>query len=241
MAWKNREGGDKNHTNGVHFQQNARTKAIKAFAKDKTDARSEALSARPGLAPRGSAARLAHRAPGGAGVADAECMPCPYRTPPSERNCIASSSNPTHGAPSRTRWTSGARAGSGLRMRSVAHRCRATLRTRRMNTQQVARRIASQMRFFHWELEFPDVYQGVGSGFDAVLGNPPWDIAKPVSKEFFSNLDPLYRSYGKQEALQRQTGYFGNPQRRARLAGLQRTLPGSVQLHELRGERVRRS
>ena len=25
MAWKNREGGDKNHTNGVHFKQGART------------------------------------------------------------------------------------------------------------------------------------------------------------------------------------------------------------------------
>ena len=35
MAWKNREGGDKNHTNGVHFKEGARTKAIKAFVKDK--------------------------------------------------------------------------------------------------------------------------------------------------------------------------------------------------------------
>jgi hypothetical protein len=34
MAWKNREGGDKNHTNGVHFVKEARTKAIKAFLKD---------------------------------------------------------------------------------------------------------------------------------------------------------------------------------------------------------------
>ena len=35
MAWKNREGGDKNHTNGVHFKQGARTKAIKDFVKDR--------------------------------------------------------------------------------------------------------------------------------------------------------------------------------------------------------------
>ena len=34
MAWKNREGGDKNHTNGVHFPKEARTKAIKAFVKE---------------------------------------------------------------------------------------------------------------------------------------------------------------------------------------------------------------
>ena len=35
MAWKNREGGDKNHANGVHFKQNDRTKAIKAFVEDR--------------------------------------------------------------------------------------------------------------------------------------------------------------------------------------------------------------
>ena len=35
MAWKNREGGDRNHGNGVHFEKNARTKAIKAFVKDR--------------------------------------------------------------------------------------------------------------------------------------------------------------------------------------------------------------
>ena len=34
MAWKNREGGDKSHGNGVHFEKTARTKAIKAFVKD---------------------------------------------------------------------------------------------------------------------------------------------------------------------------------------------------------------
>ena len=64
------------------------------------------------------------------------------------------------------------------------------------------------MRFFHWELEFPDVFRQTGAGFDAVLGNPPWETLQPNSMEFFSNIDPLYRSYGKQEAVQRQKTYF---------------------------------
>ena len=68
-----------------------------------------------------------------------------------------------------------------------------------------------RMQFFHWELEFPDVFGPQRFGFDAMLGNPPWDVAKPSSKEFFSNLDPLYRSYGKQEALEYQTRYFADP------------------------------
>ena len=41
-----------------------------------------------------------------------------------------------------------------------------------------------------------------------VLGNPPWETLQPVSKEFFSAIDPLYRSYGKQEALNKQKEYF---------------------------------
>ena len=52
------------------------------------------------------------------------------------------------------------------------------------------------------------MFGGGRQGFDAVLGNPPWEIAKPNSKEFFSRYDPLYRSYGQQDALRYQTDYF---------------------------------
>lgn len=79
----------------------------------------------------------------------------------------------------------------------------------------IVARLATSHRFFHWELEFPDVFlPGRGEahgGFDAVLGNPPWEIQKPNSKEWFSNIDPLYRSYGKQEAIQKQRDYFEAP------------------------------
>lgn len=44
-----------------------------------------------------------------------------------------------------------------------------------------AEALAEQYRFFHWELEFPEVFfdrfgnsQGDQAGFDAVIGNPPW-------------------------------------------------------------------
>jgi hypothetical protein len=41
--------------------------------------------------------------------------------------------------------------------------------------------------FFHWQLEFPDVFQR--GGFDVVLGNPPWDKIEMQEVEFFQNLD----------------------------------------------------
>ncbi len=44
-----------------------------------------------------------------------------------------------------------------------------------------ARDLAEEYVFFHWELEFPDVFQEKG-GFDAVIGNPPyvsnWTLSK---------------------------------------------------------------
>jgi len=75
-------------------------------------------------------------------------------------------------------------------------------------TRARVRELRGVWRFFHWELEFPDVFSGERTGFHAVAGNPPWEIQKPNSKEFFSNIDPLYRGYGKQEALSKQKQYF---------------------------------
>ncbi|MBW2119305.1 MAG: N-6 DNA methylase, partial [Deltaproteobacteria bacterium] len=68
--------------------------------------------------------------------------------------------------------------------------------------------IATKHRFFHWHLEFPEVFSnssplsinlpplaggneggGVG-GFDCVLGNPPWERIKLQEKEFFAQFNP---------------------------------------------------
>ena len=35
-----------------------------------------------------------------------------------------------------------------------------------------AQALAGEKRFFHWELEFPEAFQGEGRGFDVVIGNP---------------------------------------------------------------------
>ena len=47
---------------------------------------------------------------------------------------------------------------------------------------------ASQVHpFFHWPLEFPDVFER--GGFDVVLGNPPWDQVQLDPREFFATRD----------------------------------------------------
>lgn len=62
--------------------------------------------------------------------------------------------------------------------------------------------LAEELSFFHWELEFPDVFLSEKGGFDAVVGNPPWDKVKPESVPFFARHDPLFPTYRKQRALQ---------------------------------------
>jgi hypothetical protein len=70
------------------------------------------------------------------------------------------------------------------------------------------RQLVTDLKFFHWELEFADVFVAGKGGFDAVVGNPPWEISKPKSQEFFTRYDPIYRMRGKQEALTEQKNLF---------------------------------
>jgi len=37
-----------------------------------------------------------------------------------------------------------------------------------------AQALGREKRFFHWELEFPEAFQGENRGFDVVIGNPPY-------------------------------------------------------------------
>lgn len=56
--------------------------------------------------------------------------------------------------------------------------------------------IRERERFFHWELEFPEVFLETDRpGFDAVLGNPPWDKVLPSKHEFYGRVDALIRAF----------------------------------------------
>ncbi|MFD8213559.1 Eco57I restriction-modification methylase domain-containing protein [Streptomyces sp. NPDC059697] len=69
-------------------------------------------------------------------------------------------------------------------------------------TRTEIRRLRNQFAFFHWHLEFPEVFsvpdsgQGVSlatgwtGGFDCVVGNPPWDSVEFPEQEFFAQRAP---------------------------------------------------
>ncbi|NTW88117.1 MAG: hypothetical protein HGB26_03120, partial [Desulfobulbaceae bacterium] len=50
--------------------------------------------------------------------------------------------------------------------------------------------LAQEHAFFHWHLEFPEVFAEEKGGFDVVLGNPPWEVSQLSEGEFFASRDP---------------------------------------------------
>ena len=54
--------------------------------------------------------------------------------------------------------------------------------------QAVCIEAAEANRIFHWPLEFPAVM--ARGGFDAVVGNPPWEVSQLSDVEFFAARDP---------------------------------------------------
>ena len=77
---------------------------------------------------------------------------------------------------------------------------------------------------FHWEIEFPEVFQRTNSGFDAVVGNPPFVGGKKIStilgdvyrdwlvvfhEESNSNADLVAHFFRRAFTLIRRDGTFG--------------------------------
>lgn len=83
------------------------------------------------------------------------------------------------------RWTAESFGQSGARARiTEEHTLEAADDARR------AEAIAAEQSFFHWPLEFPEVFAGVRPGFDVVLANPPWDKLKVERHDFFQRFIP---------------------------------------------------
>lgn len=54
-----------------------------------------------------------------------------------------------------------------------------------------ARDVAGKQHFFHWELEFADVFEARG-GFDLIIGNPPWIKLGWKEQNVLADIDPRF-------------------------------------------------
>ncbi len=222
LAWE-REGGDRAHTNGVHFPKEAWNRALKAFRGDRVkpalgrwidtlgpqQLMDHALEGFQPETTHDEAVRLFEELHAFEAT-DAEAQARFYRERIQGSQALQTLREAFDRWCAAWFWPA-----DQLEHAPLPGRLHAPSEPTRALTAELLQR----HRFFHWELEFPDVFQAtagpgtaggppVHGGFDAMVGNPPWEIQKPNSKEFFSNLDPLYRTYGKQEALARQTALF---------------------------------
>lgn len=56
---------------------------------------------------------------------------------------------------------------------------------------QLVEEIAKEKRFFHWELEFADIFAD-NNGFDFILGNPPWKKVDWEEADVLGDAEPLF-------------------------------------------------
>ncbi|MBU0754434.1 MAG: cation transporting ATPase C-terminal domain-containing protein, partial [Planctomycetes bacterium] len=72
------------------------------------------------------------------------------------------------------------------------------------------KKVAQDHRFFHWHLEFPEVFSRSSVGFDCVLANPPWERIKLQEREFFSIHAPSIAGAGKASSRRALIGNLEN-------------------------------
>jgi hypothetical protein len=74
---------------------------------------------------------------------------------------------------------------------------------------QLVEELAERYHFFHWELEFADIFQ-LNGGFDLMVGNPPWIKIQWQEGDVLGDYDPLtvIRNLSASELAQRREKLF---------------------------------
>ncbi|ELA6982056.1 class I SAM-dependent DNA methyltransferase [Vibrio parahaemolyticus] len=118
---------------------------------------------------------------------------------------------------------------------------------------KVVDQLAQRQKFFHWELEFADIFaldaeSGQGGGFDLILGNPPWLKVEWQEGGVMGDFEPEFilkkLSASKLNSLREQTFEQIPELRQAYLAeyeesaGTQNFLNALVNYPELKGQQT---
>jgi hypothetical protein len=198
MAWKYREGGDKSHTNGVHYPANAHAETLKRFREAVLVPSMRSYLAGGTLFSRDVLAETLRVQDYTTGVmasltelpvADGEARALAYRDKIVLNRAVTTQRELLDRWCATWFWPLDDLSDAPLP---------STFQQAGAPSGSLQRTAAAIMPF-HWELEFSDVFTPTRRGFDAVLGNPPWENAQANPEEFFSSLDPLFRTYSRAE------------------------------------------
>ncbi len=77
---------------------------------------------------------------------------------------------------------------------------------------RIVREVSSRCRFFHWELEYTDIFRDKG-GFDLILGNPPWIKVVWSERDSLSKFRPLFavKNYSASEVTAHKDEMLADP------------------------------
>ena len=69
---------------------------------------------------------------------------------------------------------------------------------------QIARNILAGIKVVHFPVLFPEVFLGSNSGFNVIIGNPPWEKIMVKENEFFGRYFPGLRGLSQSEYLKQK-------------------------------------
>lgn len=207
MAWM-REGGDKSHTDGVHFKKEGWTKAIRAKVKD----------VKKDLIDYIDGAKLIYKVD----LSSIETVHDEAEKALAEMHSLG-----IHQSTERAERYATLRGSESFKDLKFAFDLYCAMwywppeqiddcplpidfygNELTDEAKQIVNELSERHRFFHWEVEYPDVFNQKTLGFDAVLGNPPWETSQPNPAEYFSEYDPLFRGYVSAEKSAFKDEYF---------------------------------
>lgn len=93
---------------------------------------------------------------------------------------------------------------------------------------QIAHAVAKQQHFFHWELEFADIFAERG-GFDLFVGNPPWIKSEWNEQAVLGDKEPLLavKNFTATKTTQERERVLANPDARSLYLGEYESVAGT--------------
>ena len=68
---------------------------------------------------------------------------------------------------------------------------------------KAAKKILNPLKVLHFPIAFPEVFLGKSSGFNVILGNPPWEEIKAEERDYWTGLFPGLRGLSQKDQIEK--------------------------------------